>query len=157
MTPRLKVFVTGNGFNDYVVAASSRPKALAAWGVSQDLFKEGVARETDEPDLVKAALAEPGKVIERQSASRGALAKAPSGGAKSAAPAAPSKAALKRVADLEAKLAELTAAQQDRLAEVAAERAALDRREARLTQDYEADRAALAARLKTARAALKGP
>ena len=68
MAARLKVFITGNGFTDYVVAASSRPKALAAWGVSQDLFKEGAARETDDPALVKAALAQPGEVLERKGA-----------------------------------------------------------------------------------------
>ena len=47
MAARLKVFVTSDGLTDYIVAASSRPKALAAWGVNQDLFKAGAARETD--------------------------------------------------------------------------------------------------------------
>src|ERR1700761_888270 len=61
--PRLKVFVTSDGLTDYVVAVSSRPKALAAWGVRQDLFKEGRAEETHDAALVEAALAKPGEVI----------------------------------------------------------------------------------------------
>ncbi|HVK43270.1 MAG TPA: cell envelope biogenesis protein TolA, partial [Phenylobacterium sp.] len=65
MAPRLKVFVTSDGLTDYVVAASSRPKALAAWGAHQDLFKTGGARETDDPDLVAAATASPGEVLRR--------------------------------------------------------------------------------------------
>jgi hypothetical protein len=155
MAPRLKVFVTGNGFTDYVVATSSRPKALAAWGVSQDLFKEGVARETDDPALIKAALAEPGKVLERKGGSRDALAKASLSTGKPRA-AGPSKAALKRVADLEERLSDLKREHDDRQAQIAAERQALDSREARAAADYEEARTDLTARLKKARAALKG-
>ena len=56
MAARLKVFATSDGLTEYVVAATSRPKALAAWGVRQDLFKEGVAREVeDAAKLAKAA------------------------------------------------------------------------------------------------------
>ena len=33
MAPRLKVFFTSDGLTDYVVAVSSKAKALAAWGV----------------------------------------------------------------------------------------------------------------------------
>jgi hypothetical protein len=155
MAAKLKVFVTGNGFTDFVVATSSRPKALAAWGVSQDLFKEGVARETDDPALVKAALAEPGKVLERKGGSHDALTRAGAGGARRKA-AGPSKAALKRVADLEDRLAGLTADHEERLAQVTAEREALDRRQARLEADYQAARSDLNGRLRAARAALKG-
>ena len=60
MAARLKVFVTSDGLTDYVVAASSRPKALAAWGSHQDLFQTGLAYQTDDADLVAAALAQPG-------------------------------------------------------------------------------------------------
>lgn len=153
MAAKLKVFVTGNGFTDYVVAASSRPKALAAWGVSQDLFKEGAARETDDPDLVKAALAQPGKVLERKGGSRDALAKAaPVSKPKSAGP---SKAALKRVSDLEERLSALEAEFDERLAQVASDREALDRREAKLTGERLAARDEINGRLRRARAALK--
>lgn len=62
---RLKTFITSDGLTDYVVAATSRPKALAAWDVRQDLFKTGAARETQDAALVEAAAARPGQVIER--------------------------------------------------------------------------------------------
>ncbi len=77
MPARLKVFVTSDGLSDYVVAATSRPKALAAWGVRQDLFKEGLARETDEPALAKAALAHPGEVLRRRAGAKGAPTRSP--------------------------------------------------------------------------------
>src|SRR5205823_4792364 len=75
MPPRLKVFVTSDGLTDYVVATSSKAKALAAWGVRQDVFKEGLARETDEPALVAEASAQPGQVLRRPAGTRGELAK----------------------------------------------------------------------------------
>ena len=103
MAPRLKVFVTSDGLTDYIVAASSRPKALAAWGVRQDLFKEGQAHETEDPALVKAALAQPGEVLRRSAGAQGELARLKP--VKPARPAGPSKAELKRIADLEARLA----------------------------------------------------
>ena len=65
MAQRLKVFVTSDGLTDYVVAVSSRARALAAWGVRQDVFKEGQAYESDDPVLVKAAMAQPGEVLRR--------------------------------------------------------------------------------------------
>ena len=65
MAPRLKVFVTTNGLTQYAVATSSKAKALAAWGTKQDLFKEGMASETNEAPLVQAALARPGEVVTR--------------------------------------------------------------------------------------------
>ncbi|MDB5475835.1 MAG: hypothetical protein JWP49_1346 [Phenylobacterium sp.] len=73
MAPRLKVFTTSDGLTDYVVAASSKPKALAAWGSHQDLFKTGLAHETDDPELVKAATAKPGEVLRRPAEARAAL------------------------------------------------------------------------------------
>ena len=75
MAARLKVFVTSDGLTDYVVATTSRPKALAAWGSHQDLFKTGMARETEDPALVKAATAQPGEVLRRPAGTRAALAK----------------------------------------------------------------------------------
>jgi hypothetical protein len=62
---RLKVFVTSDGLTDFVVAVTSRAKALAAWGVKQDLFKEGRAGEARDPAVLKAALAKPGEVLRR--------------------------------------------------------------------------------------------
>jgi molecular chaperone GrpE (heat shock protein) len=104
VAPRLKVFVSSDGLTDYVVATSSRAKALEAWGVRQDLFKEGRAQETDEAEVRDAALAQPGEVLRRPSGGRAALAKMkPVAKAK---PKGPSKAALAKVAALEAELAD---------------------------------------------------
>src|SRR6185312_668193 len=98
MAARLKVFVTSDGLTDYVVATTSKTKALAAWGSHQDLFKTGLAHETDDPALVKAATAQPGEVLRRPAGARGELAKLkPAKAAKRAEqPAGPSKAALKK-------------------------------------------------------------
>jgi hypothetical protein len=152
MAPRLKVFVTSDGLTDYVVAVSSRAKALAAWGVRQDVFKEGQAHETDDPALVKAALAQPGEVLRRPSGTRGVLAKLKP--AKPAKAAGPSKAQLRKVADLEARLAGLGAAHERALARLEAERAVLDRRLAALKDTQAAERRDLEARLSAARQAL---
>ena len=109
MTARLKTFVTSDGLTDYVVATTSRPKALEAWGSHRDLFKTGIARETDDEALVKAASASPGQVLRRPAGSRTQLARlkvAPRPkAAKPETPKGPSKAALRRVAQLEARIA----------------------------------------------------
>ena len=137
MAARLKVFVTSDGFTDHVVAASSRPKALAAWGAHQDLFKTGGARETADPELVKAALAHPGEVLRRPADTPDIPRPAP----RPSKPKGPSKAALAAVAKAEAKLAAV-------LADHAAAQARLDDARRRLdtearaeTQDFDTARA----------------
>lgn len=150
---KLKVFVTSDGLTDYVVAATSRPKALAAWGVHQDLFKTGQARETDDPDLVAAASARPEEVLRRPAGTRETLAKAKP--AKKPKAAAPSKAALKKVADLEHRLASLEAAHEEALEKLAAERETLDRREALARRNFEAQKRDVEKALAQARRALK--
>ena len=110
MAARLKVFVTTDGLTDYVVAASSRAKALAAWGLRQDAFKEGRAHETQEPALTKAALASPGEVLRRPAEGGGALAKLKA--AKAKAPAKPSAAQRRKVADLQSEASEADARNQ---------------------------------------------
>lgn len=153
MAPRLKVFVTSDGLTDFVVAATSKAKALAAWGSRQDLFKEGLARETDDPDLVAAASAAPGEVLRRPAGTRGDLArlKPPRRAAK---PAGPSRAALKKVADLETKLADLEASHAAAVSALDRERAELERRAEALAADYAARREKLQAALSAARRAL---
>jgi hypothetical protein len=149
---RLKVFVTSDGLTDYVVAASSRPKALAAWGAHQDLFKTGGARETDDPALVEAAIAQPGEVLRRKANAPEALLKArPPNPPK---PKGPSKAALRKVADLEQKLAALAAGHEATLSEIDAARAALDARQAKADARFEAESARLRDALAQARSAL---
>jgi hypothetical protein len=149
MAARLKVFVTSDGLTDYVVATSSRPKALAAWGVRQDLFAQGAAREVDDPALVKAALAQPDEVLERPAGSAATL-KA----IKAAAPVkrrAPSKAAMQKVADLGAELEALEGRWADQAAALQADREELDAREARERVAHAAERAKLSAALESAR------
>ena len=65
MAPRLKVFEWSDGFHRFTVAASSRPKALAAWGIQQDIFGSGLAKEAPESEDAEAARARPGEVVER--------------------------------------------------------------------------------------------
>ena len=60
-----KVFTWSDGFHRYTVAATSRAKALAAWDMDRDLFKEGVAEEVSGSPDAKAALTAPGAVIRR--------------------------------------------------------------------------------------------
>ncbi|MDB5419019.1 MAG: hypothetical protein JWP50_2438 [Phenylobacterium sp.] len=146
MAARLKVFVTSDGLTDYVVAASSKPKALAAWGSHQDLFKTGLARETDDPALVEAATKRPGEVLRRPAGTRGELAKLKSAKPRPAKPAGPSKAALRKVADLEKKLADLDAAHEAAAAKLENQRAAL-------AANHAAQRAKLEAALSAARRA----
>ena len=135
MAAKLKVFVTSDGLADYVVAASSRPKALAAWEARQDLFASGSAHETDDPELVKAALAQPGEVLRRPAKSHVLPAALP----KAVEPKGPSKAALRKVEEAERHVAGVEAAHQAAVAAIAAERAALGAREAEALEAYEAD------------------
>lgn len=151
MAARLKVFVTSDGLTDYVVAVSSRAKALAAWGVRQDVFKEGAARETDDPALVKAALAKPGEVLRKPAGTRGQVAKLKP--ARRPEPKGPTKAQLKKVADLQARLAELDAAHEQAVAAIAKEEAALAHSRQALNDRYVRRREALEASLKVARPA----
>ncbi|HVI33010.1 hypothetical protein [Phenylobacterium sp.] len=152
MAARLKVFVTSDGFTDYVVAVSSKAKALAAWGSHQDLFKTGSAHETDDPELVKAATAQPGEVLRRPAGTRGELAKlkAP----RKAKPAGPSKAALKKVAELEKRIASLDAAHDTARARLEAQRARIERELEGLEADHAAERARFEEALSAARQAL---
>lgn len=150
MAAKLKVFVTSDGLADYVVAASSRPKALAAWEAHQDLFANGAAHETDDPELVKAALAKPGEVLRRPAKSHVLPAALP----KTSKPKGPSKASLQRVEAAQTRLSGLEAAHEDAVARLAAERAGLDAREAEETERYEEERRAAERALAKARRAL---
>jgi colicin import membrane protein len=65
MAPGRKVYEAHLGFYDTVIAAFSQKSALAAWGSTTDLFRMGIARATTDPEKVKAALANPGRVLRR--------------------------------------------------------------------------------------------
>lgn len=152
MAPRLKVFVTSDGLTDYVVATSSRAKALAAWGVRQEVFKEGTAHETDDPALVRAATARPGEVLRRPAGARGELAKLKP--VKPPRPKEPTRAQRKKVSDLEAKLAALDAEHEKAAAAIEAERARLEKKLRALEARDAGRRETLEAALRDARAAL---
>ena len=152
MAARLKVFVTSDGLTDYVVAVSSRAKALAAWGVRQDVFEEGAAHETDDPALVKAALGRPGEVLRRPAGTRGKLAKLKP--VKRAKPKGPTKAQLRKVAKLEVELAEFDAAHDRAVARIDAAQSELDRRRQALDERHDRRRRALDAALRAAKSAL---
>jgi hypothetical protein len=152
MGAKLKTFVTSDGLTEYIVATTSRPKALDAWGVSQDLFKSGQARETDDKALVKAAAARPGEVLNRPASGKAPrLPKLPRPAAK---PAGPSPAQRRRLADLERKLQAADARFEEARDSLNLERKALDAREERLSAGHDKERAALEERLNEARRAL---
>lgn len=168
MAPRLKVFVTSDGLTDYVVAVSSRAKALEAWGAHQDLFQTGGARQTDDPELVEAACAAPGEVLRRPTGATPptipAAKKTKSAAfkvAKPPPPATPGKpkgpppAAVKKVKELEAKLTELAADHGAELDVIADARAALDSRREKAEADYFKAREKLREALRKARLALR--
>ncbi|MCA1466824.1 cell envelope biogenesis protein TolA [Bradyrhizobium sp. IC3195] len=71
MPKKLKTYQTSLGFYDQAIAAPSMKAALAAWGASSNLFHQGVARETDDPDVVAATMAKPGVVLRRPVGSNG--------------------------------------------------------------------------------------
>lgn len=95
MAPRLKVFEWSDGFHRFTVAASSRPKALAAWGIQQDIFASGLAREAVKTEDEAAARARPGMVIERGLAVD--VGRIDSRQARRPAPAGPSPAQTRRI------------------------------------------------------------
>ena len=177
MAPRLKTFITSDGLTEYIVAASSKPKALAAWGVRQDLFKEGRAHETDDPELVKLAEAAPGEVITRRLVAKVAdLPSAevipfkprprarPEPRAKAAPPAkakpppkpwSPAPADVRRVADLERRLQAHEARYAETRDALAMERRRLDEREARERSRYRNERDDLEGKLAAAKRRLR--
>ncbi|MGL3214231.1 hypothetical protein [Bradyrhizobium pachyrhizi] len=73
MARKLKTFVTSLGFFDQAIAARSMKAALVAWGADSNLFHQGAAKETDDPDIVAAMMAAPGLVLKRPVGSRGAF------------------------------------------------------------------------------------
>ncbi|MDE5444103.1 cell envelope biogenesis protein TolA [Bradyrhizobium sp. CSA207] len=70
-TRKLKTYQTSLGFYDQAVAAPSMKAALEAWGASSNLFHQGAAKETDDPDIVAATVARPGVVLRRPVGSDG--------------------------------------------------------------------------------------
>src|SRR5215469_13234075 len=67
----LKTYQTSVGFYDLAIAAPSMKAALEAWGAGSNLFHQGVAKETDDPDIVAATMTKPGVVLRRPVGSNG--------------------------------------------------------------------------------------
>src|SRR5579872_2326775 len=63
MARKLKVFQTSLGFYDLAIAAPSMKAALEAWGADSNLFHQGMAKESDDSDVVAAAMAKPGIIL----------------------------------------------------------------------------------------------
>jgi colicin import membrane protein len=74
MARKLKTFQTSLGFYDLAIAAPSMKAALEAWGAGSNLFHQGVAKETEDPDVVAAAMSKPGVVLRRPAGSSGRFA-----------------------------------------------------------------------------------
>lgn len=153
MPGALKTFRYSDGFHAWTVATTSRPKALAAWGVKRDLFKDGSAEEIDDGPDREAALKAPGELIERGlSVDIGKVEK--TSASKAPARAGPNAKDKARVATLEAELVSLDEAQAEALADLERRRSALEAETAALAKGQATARDAVKAKLKAARAKL---
>src|SRR3954464_11365896 len=71
MARKLKTYQTSLGFFDQAIAAPSMKAALEAWGADSNLFHQGAAKETKDPEGVAAALSKPGVILRRPVGSEG--------------------------------------------------------------------------------------
>lgn len=71
MAKKLKTYETSLGFFDLAIAAPSMKAALEAWGADSNLFHQGAAKQSEDPDVVAATMAEPGVVLKRPVGSNG--------------------------------------------------------------------------------------
>ena len=146
--PRLKVFRTTSGIHDHVVAASSRPAALKAWGARTDLFSMGVASEVTDPKIRDRALERPGEVIRISRA----------GGKEKTSVAKPKpkrrtrKPSRTKLDAAEQKLDQLTARQEKEMAALDRELQSLHRKRQALEQRHHKARSAAEEKVQTERA-----
>ena len=73
MARKLKTYQTSLGFFDLAIAAPSMKAALEAWGADSNLFHQGAAKESDDPDVIAAAMKQPGVVLRRPVGSDGSF------------------------------------------------------------------------------------
>jgi hypothetical protein len=71
MARTLKTYQTSLGFFDLAVAAPSMKAALEAWGADSNLFHQGAAKQSEDPDVIAATMAAPGVVLKRPVGSSG--------------------------------------------------------------------------------------
>ena len=58
---------------DQAIAAPSMKAALEAWGADSNLFHQGAAKESDDPDVIAATMKKPGVVLKRPVGSDGSF------------------------------------------------------------------------------------
>jgi hypothetical protein len=73
MAKKLKTYQTSLGFFDLAIAAPSMKAALEAWGADSNLFHQGAAKESDDPDVIAATTKKPGVVLRRPVGSDGSF------------------------------------------------------------------------------------
>jgi hypothetical protein len=71
MARKLKTYQTSLGFFEQAVAAPSMKAALEAWGAHSNLFHQGAAKESIDPDVIAATMKKPGVVLKRPVGSGG--------------------------------------------------------------------------------------
>ncbi len=71
MARKLQAYLTSLGFFEQVIAAPSMKAALEAWGADSNLFHQGAANESTDPDVIAATMAKPGVVLKRPVGSDG--------------------------------------------------------------------------------------
>jgi hypothetical protein len=71
MARKLKTYQTSLGFFEQAIAAPSMKAALEAWGADSNLFHQGAAKESYDPDIIAATMAQPGTVLKRPVGSDG--------------------------------------------------------------------------------------
>lgn len=71
MARKLKTYQTSLGFFDQAIAAPSMKAALEAWGADSNLFHQGAAIESHDPEVIAATMAKPGVVLKRPVGSNG--------------------------------------------------------------------------------------
>jgi hypothetical protein len=71
MARKLKTYQTSLGFFEQAIAAPSMKAALEAWGADSNLFHQGAAKQSHDPDVIAATMAKPGVVLKRPVGSSG--------------------------------------------------------------------------------------
>jgi hypothetical protein len=70
---KLKTYQTSLGFFEQAIAAPSMKAALEAWGADSNLFHQGAAKESTDPEIVAATMKKPGVVLKRPVGSNGSF------------------------------------------------------------------------------------
>ena len=71
MARKLKTYQTSLGFFEQAIAAPSMKAALEAWGADSNLFHQGAAKESTDPEIIAATMKKPGVVLKRPVGSDG--------------------------------------------------------------------------------------